>query len=310
MKLQNGILNIDKPQGWTSQDVVAKLRGRLHIRRVGHTGTLDPMATGVLPVCFGKATRIIEYYDDDMKTYEAEMKLGVVTDTLDATGEVLETHAVKVSEADVRSALDSFRGWITQIPPKYSALKVNGKPLYLYAREGQEVEIKSRQIYVSDIQLLSVDLAEETLRFRVTCSKGTYIRTICDDLGRNLGCGGMMTGLVRTASGPFRLENSLALENVLSMADQELESQVISMEDTLTHLGVARLKSMDSVPFYQNGRSIEGGYFRILSAPSIPDAFCETSRFGSHYRVMDPQGGFLGISRLENEILYPEKVIR
>ena len=143
---ENGILNINKPEGWTSQDVVAKLRGRLHIRRVGHTGTLDPMATGVLPVCFGKATRIIEYYDDDFKTYEAEMKLGMVTDTLDITGTVLETKPVDVSEEDVIQAIDSFRGWITQIPPKYSALKVNGKPLYKYTREGVEVEIKSRKI--------------------------------------------------------------------------------------------------------------------------------------------------------------------
>ena len=197
---ENGILNINKPEGWTSQDVVAKLRGRLHIRRVGHTGTLDPMATGVLPVCFGKATRIIEYYDDDFKTYEAEMKLGMVTDTLDITGTVLETKPVDVSEEDVIQAICSFRGWITQIPPKYSALKVNGKPLYKYAREGVEVEIKSRKIYVADIQPMEVNLRENRILFRVTCSKGTYIRTICDDIGKKLGCGGTMTDLQRTQS--------------------------------------------------------------------------------------------------------------
>ena len=162
---ENGILNINKPEGWTSQDVVAKLRGRLHIRRVGHTGTLDPMAAGVLPVCFGKATRIIEYYDDDFKTYEAEMKLGMVTDTLDITGTVLETKPVDVSEEDVIQTIDSFRGWITQIPPKYSALKVNGKPLYKYAREGVEVEIKSRKIYVEDIQPVEVNLRENRILF-------------------------------------------------------------------------------------------------------------------------------------------------
>ncbi len=310
MNIENGILNINKPQDWTSQDVVAKLRGRLHIRRVGHTGTLDPMATGVLPVCFGKATRIIEYYDDDFKTYEAEMKLGVVTDTLDVTGEVLETHVVSASETDVKNAISAFSGWVTQIPPKYSALKVNGKPLYKYAREGVDVEIKSRKIYVSDIRMLSADMENGLVSFRVTCSKGTYIRTICDDIGRALGCGAMMTSLVRTASGAFRLSDALALSDVLNMSDEELESHILPMADTLTHLGVAQLKNVNSIPFYYNGRDIESGYFRILTEPNVPDAFQETSRLGNRYRVVDPDGNFLGISRLENEILYPEKVIR
>ena len=241
---ENGILNINKPEGWTSQDVVAKLRGRLHIRRVGHTGTLDPMATGVLPVCFGKATRIIEYYDDDFKTYEAEMKLGMVTDTLDSTGTVLETKPVDVSEEDVIQAIDSFRGWITQIPPKYSALKVNGKPLYKYAREGAEVEIKSRKIYVEDIQLVEVNLRENRILFRVTCSKGTYIRTICDDIGKKLGCGGTMTALQRTQSGCFRVEDARTLPEILEMTDEELERCVIPMDKTLVHLGRIELKSM------------------------------------------------------------------
>ncbi len=307
---ENGILNINKPEGWTSQDVVAKLRGRLHIRRVGHTGTLDPMATGVLPVCFGKATRIIEYYDDDFKTYEAEMKLGMVTDTLDSTGTVLETKPVDVSEEDVIQAIDSFRGWITQIPPKYSALKVNGKPLYKYAREGAEVEIKSRKIYVEDIQPVEVNLRENRILFRVTCSKGTYIRTICDDIGKKLGCGGTMTALRRTQSGCFRVEEARTLPEILEMTDEELERCVIPMDKTLVHLGRIELKSMESVPFYYNGREIDTGYVNVLASPAVPEALQEGSRLGDKYRVYDPEGKFLGISSLRENTLYPEKVIR
>lgn len=307
---ENGILNINKPEGWTSQDVVAKLRGRLHIRRVGHTGTLDPMATGVLPVCFGKATRIIEYYDDDFKTYEAEMKLGMVTDTLDITGTVLETKPVDVSEEDVVQAIDSFRGWITQIPPKYSALKVNGKPLYKYAREGVEVEIKSRKIYVADIQPMEVNLGENRILFRVTCSKGTYIRTICDDIGKKLGCGGTMTALRRTQSGCFRVEDARTLPEILEMTDEELERCVIPMDETLVHLGRIELKSMESVPFYYNGREIDTGYVNVLASPAVPEALQGGSRLGDKYRVYDPEGKFLGISFLRENTLYPEKVIR
>ena len=307
---ENGILNINKPEGWTSQDVVAKLRGRLHIRRVGHTGTLDPMATGVLPVCFGKATRIIEYYDDDFKTYEAEMKLGMVTDTLDITGTVLETKPVDVSEEDVIQTIDSFRGWITQIPPKYSALKVNGKPLYKYAREGVEVEIKSRKIYVEDIQPVEVNLGENRILFRVTCSKGTYIRTICDDIGKKLGCGGTMTALQRIQSGCFRVEDARTLPEILEMTDEELERCVIPMDETLVHLGRIELKSMGSVPFYYNGREIDTGYVNVLALPAVPEAMQEESRLGDKYRVYDPEGKFLGISSLRENTLYPEKVIR
>lgn len=307
---ENGILNINKPEGWTSQDVVAKLRGRLHIRRVGHTGTLDPMATGVLPVCFGKATRIIEYYDDDFKTYEAEMKLGMVTDTLDITGTVLETKPVDVSEDDVIQTIDSFRGWITQIPPKYSALKVNGKPLYKYAREGVEVEIKSRKIYVEDIQPVEVNLGENRILFRVTCSKGTYIRTICDDIGKKLGCGGTMTSLQRIQSGCFRVEDARTLPEILEMTDEELERCVIPMDETLVHLGRIELKSMESVPFYYNGREIDTGYVNVLASPAVPEAMQKESRLGDKYRVYDPEGKFLGISSLRENTLYPEKVIR
>lgn len=309
---ENGIININKPQGWTSQDVVAKLRGRLRTRRVGHTGTLDPMATGVLPLCFGKATRIIEYFDDDFKTYEAELQLGVRTDTLDVTGEVLEKRPVSVSEEDIRSAIRTFGGWITQIPPKYSALKVNGRPLYKYAREGVDVDMsmKKRPIYIDDMEVLSVCLSENRVSFRVRCSKGTYIRTICDDLGQQLGCGAIMTKLIRTESGFFKIGDALTLAEVLSMSDEELNSKIIPMEDSLIHLGKIRLKSAASIPFYQNGRDIDEPYFIIEKEPMVPEVFQEMSRLRNFYQVIGPAGIFLGVSRMENHVLYPEKVIR
>ena len=199
-----GILNINKPEGWTSQDVAAKLRKTLGTKRVGHTGTLDPMASGVLPVCYGRATRIIEYYDADLKTYACEMQLGVRTDTLDRTGTVLEERPFQgITEEEIRSAVSRMSGWVEQIPPKYSALKVNGKRLYEYARQGLDVEIRSRRIYIDRIGTDSIDTDSGLIRFTVRCSKGTYIRTICDDLGQELGCGAVMTALTRTESGPY-----------------------------------------------------------------------------------------------------------
>ena len=233
-----------------------------------------------------------------------------MTDTLDITGTVLETKPVDVSEEDVIQAIDSFRGWITQIPPKYSALKVNGKPLYKYAREGVEVEIKSRKIYVEDIQPVEVNLRENRILFRVTCSKGTYIRTICDDIGKKLGCGGTMTALQRTQSGCFRVEDARTLPEILEMTDGELERCVIPMDETLLHLGRIELKSMESVPFYYNGREIDTGYVNVLASPAVPEAMQEGSRLEDKYRVYDPEGKFLGISSLRENTLYPEKVIR
>lgn len=163
----NGVININKPEGYTSHDVVAKLRRKLGIKRVGHTGTLDPMATGVLPICFGKDTRLIEYYDNDWKTYEAELELGKITDTLDITGEILEEYEVNgITIEDIESIAGRYKGIITQIPPKYSALKVNGRPLYKYAREGQEIDIeaKKRQIEIKDFAFKSIDIASKKFR--------------------------------------------------------------------------------------------------------------------------------------------------
>ncbi len=207
-EMTDGIINVNKPAGWTSQDVCTKLRHVLHIKKIGHTGTLDPMATGVLPVCVGKATRIIEYYDRDPKSYHASMKLGIRTDTLDITGKILETSGCReVSEKAVREAFKAYKGNVRQIPPKYSALKINGKRAYDLAREGKDFEIKPREIIIYDNEVTRVDLERGEVEFDVTCSKGTYIRTICDDIGNDLGCGAVMTALTRTASGYFRIED-------------------------------------------------------------------------------------------------------
>ena len=188
--MMDGIININKDKGYTSHDVVAVLRRVLNIRKIGHTGTLDPDATGVLPVCVGKATKVCDIITDRDKTYEAKVLLGVTTDTLDTSGEILSKNEVDVSEEDIKEALDCFRGEIEQIPPMYSAIKVDGKKLYEYARAGVEIERKSRKVTIYDIELLDVELPYFSIR--VKCSKGTYIRTLCEDLGNALGTGACM----------------------------------------------------------------------------------------------------------------------
>ena len=202
----NGILNIYKEPGFTSFDVVAKLRGILKQKKIGHTGTLDPAAQGVLPVCLGKATKLCELITDGYKTYEAVMLLGTVTDTLDMEGSVLKRHDVTCSPDEVTKTVMSFAGKIEQIPPMYSALKVNGQRLYELARQGVTVERKKRSIEIYNIDIISIELPRVV--FSVTCSKGTYIRTLCDDIGEKLGCGACMESLKRTASGRFKIEDA------------------------------------------------------------------------------------------------------
>ena len=189
----NGIVIIDKPAGWTSQDVVSKLRGVLHTKRIGHGGTLDPMATGVLPVFVGRATRAVEFFEHAEKTYEATLRLGLTTDTEDITGEVLETKPVSVTKKEFLEILEQFRGEIRQVPPMYSALKINGQKLCDLARKGKEVERQSRTVTIFKLECLSFD--GNTAKLLVHCSKGTYIRTLCKDIGNALGCGGCMESL-------------------------------------------------------------------------------------------------------------------
>ena len=215
----NGILLIDKPAGWTSMDVCAKLRGALREKRVGHSGTLDPMATGLLVVLLGRATRAAQYAEAQRKTYEARIRFGVVTDTQDVTGTVLETHCADVSDAALEAVLAGFRGEIDQIPPMYSALKVNGQKLYDLARKGREVERQPRRVTVYALEQTGRAEDGDTL-LRVACSKGTYIRTLCHDVGAALGCGAAMSALRRTRCGGFAVSDAHRLEEVLSAAAQ------------------------------------------------------------------------------------------
>ena len=209
----HGIINVYKEKGFTSHDVVAKLRGIVGQKKIGHTGTLDPDATGVLPMCLGKATKLCDLLTDKNKTYEAVLLLGKTTDTQDITGEVLEEKSTEaLTEEKVREAIEGFIGDYEQIPPMYSALKVNGKKLYELAREGKDIERKARPVKILDIQMLEIDLPK--VRMEVSCSKGTYIRTLCHDIGEKLGCGGCMESLIRTRVSTFRIEDAKTLDEI------------------------------------------------------------------------------------------------
>ena len=232
----NGIINVYKERGFTSFDVVAKLRGILHERKIGHTGTLDPEATGVLPICIGNATKVCELLTDKDKVYRTVMHLGITTDTQDMTGTVKEDRsreAALLKEQTVEAAILQFVGDYEQIPPMYSALKVNGKKLCDLARAGIEVERKARTVKIFSIEIEKINLPYVTMQ--VHCSKGTYIRTLCNDIGEKLGCGGAMEELLRTRSGNFTLEESMALSQVEeAVADGTIGEKIVSIEDVLS----------------------------------------------------------------------------
>lgn len=217
--MANGILIVDKPAGWTSQDVAAKLRGVFHEKRVGHGGTLDPMATGVLPIFIGRATRAVPFFEHADKVYEAGLRLGLVTDTQDVTGRTLETHEVDITQERLEAALDSFRGEIAQIPPMYSAIKVNGQKLYALARQGKAVERAPRPVTIFALDLLGGAGAD--WRLRVHCSKGTYVRTLCHDIGAALGCGGCLSALRRTRAGAYDVTRSHTMAEILAAENPE-----------------------------------------------------------------------------------------
>ena len=257
----NGVINIYKIKGFTSHDVVAKLRGIMRQKKIGHTGTLDPDATGVLPVCLGNATKLCDMLTEKEKEYIAKVQLGVTTDTQDMTGTVLSSKEVVVSEEEVRLAVASFVGPYEQIPPMYSALKVNGKKLYELAREGKEVERKARPVVIHEIEILEMELP--TLTIRVRCSKGTYIRTLCHDLGEKLGCGAAMAALERTKSGQFSLDTALTLaelEAKLKEAgehrEEVIQSLVIPVDKMFSELQELRLLP-EWERLVQNGNSFE-----------------------------------------------------
>lgn len=221
-----GFLNIYKPVGMTSHDVVSVLRRVTKIKQIGHTGTLDPFAEGVLPICIGKATRLIEYLQDD-KEYLATVQFGAATNTFDLDGEKVFTSDKKVSRDDIKEGLKSFEGEILQVPPIFSAIKVKGKKLYEYARKGEEVEIQPRKVVIENVELKNFDEELQQAQILLKCSKGTYIRSIANDLGKNLGCGGYLIKLIRTQAGKFRVENSVQLDGI------DVESNLINPLDIL-----------------------------------------------------------------------------
>ena len=228
-ELINGVINIYKEKGYTSADVVAKLRGILHQKKIGHTGTLDPEAEGVLPVCLGYATKLVERLTDKRKEYICTIRLGVTTDTEDMTGEVLSENEVSCSKEDFIKALQSFKGVYDQVPPMYSALKQNGRRLYELAREGVVVERPARRVEIFDMELMEVSLP--TAVFRVECSKGTYIRSLCRDIGEKLKCGAAMEKLIRSRSGEFTLEDALKLSETEALVKAgEIDSHIVLVE--------------------------------------------------------------------------------
>ncbi|MBQ7481370.1 MAG: tRNA pseudouridine(55) synthase TruB [Lachnospiraceae bacterium] len=287
----NGIIIINKERGFTSFDVVAKLRGICHQKKIGHTGTLDPDATGVLPVCLGSATGVCDLLADKTKEYEATLLLGITTDTQDITGNVLTETDVNLSEADVISCIQNFTGDMEQIPPMYSAVKVGGKRLYELARRGETVERKPRPVTVYSIDVLKMYLPRVTMR--VTCSKGTYIRTLCHDIGQSLGCGGTMESLVRRRVGGFDISDALTLAAVQELADAgRLNDILIPVEEVFAQYGSIRLRP-DSDKLLYNGNPFRGR--DILEKTEAVETGAD------RYRVFDSCGTFWGVYCSENE---------
>lgn len=275
----NGIINVCKEKGFTSHDVVAKLRGILKQKKIGHTGTLDPEATGVLPVCLGKATKLCDMLTDKNKTYEAVMRLGIKTDTQDMTGEILEQKQVDVSEEQLKEAIMSFVGEYEQVPPMYSALKVNGKKLYEYARAGIEVERKPRKVTIINIDIKSIDFPLVT--FEVSCSKGTYIRTLCEDIGGRLGCPACMQELTRTKVSQFEISDSLKLSEIEQLvAENRIDEYVVPVDKVFENLQKATVNNKFEKMLY-NGNHL------------FAESFVENIT-GNKIRVYDTQNNFTG----------------
>lgn len=275
----NGIINVYKEPGYTSHDVVAKLRGITKQKKIGHTGTLDPDAEGVLLVCLGAATRVCDMLTDETKEYEAELRLGITTDTQDMSGEILREEATDgLDEERVRDCIMGFVGDIDQIPPMYSAIKVGGKKLYELARAGREVERKPRRITVYEIEIKSISLPVVTMRVR--CSKGTYIRTLCNDIGERLGCGGAMQHLTRTLVGRFGLDTSHRLDEIEElMKTERLNEVLIPVTKVFEDLPSARIRD-HAVKAAQNGNMLKAGDLKIMD-PGINDIGIEDG-FGLH----------------------------
>ena len=277
--MANGIVIIDKPQGWTSMDVCAKLRGMLKTKKIGHAGTLDPMATGVLPVFVGQATRAVSFAESGSKEYVTGLRLGLVTNTQDTSGETLESRAVTATADDLRAVLPRFTGPIEQIPPMFSAIKIGGKKLYELARKGQEVERKGRSVTIYELEVLA-QTGENEFLLRILCSKGTYVRTLCHDIGQALGCGGCMSSLRRTMAAGYTLAQAVTLDQV-----QEQGEALLMPVDSLF---------ADSPAYHIRHAKVEA-LCRNGNAFTVHQPLAD-----GIYRVYGMDGTFLCLSRLEN----------
>lgn len=285
----DGIINVYKEKGYTSHDVVAKMRGILRMKKIGHTGTLDPDAEGVLPVCLGKGTKLCDMLTDKTKTYRAVLLLGRETDTQDTSGQITGEYPVEVTEQQVTEAIKSFLGVYMQIPPMYSALKVNGKKLYELARAGKEVERQARPVEILDIQVESIELPRVTMS--VTCSKGTYIRTLCYDIGQKLNCGGCMESLLRTRVDRFCLEDSLKLSEIEALRDMgEVERHVMPVDTVFLELPRLVTKTGDGDKLVHNGNPFAAEFAECDSSGELKEAH----KF-ARARVYDSAGQFIGI---------------
>lgn len=296
----NGILNIYKEKGYTSHDVVAKLRGMTKQKKIGHTGTLDPDARGVLPVCLGKATKVCDMLTDKNKTYEAVLLLGKSTDTQDITGVVLkEQETAHLKEEEVTACILGFQGEYKQIPPMYSALKVNGKKLYELARQGIEVERKARTVVIHQIEILEMELPR--IRIRVSCSKGTYIRTLCHDIGEKLNTGGCMESLLRTKVGTFTLENSKTLEEIQQMTEEQRLKDVLIPTDAVFE----ELRSV-TLPAVLDRLAYNGNTIFVKQLKNAAEVYQAEERV----RIYDSKHTFVGIFSYEKQknSFKPEKM--
>ncbi len=289
--MYHGIINVYKEAGYTSHDVVAKLRGICRQKKIGHTGTLDPDAVGVLPVCLGNGTRLCDMLTDRTKEYVAGLRLGITTDTQDISGQILEEKKVLASPEKARNVILSFLGDSMQIPPMYSALKVNGKKLYELAREGKEVERAARPITVYEIEIL--EERHPDYRIRIACSKGTYIRTLCHDIGQSLGCGGVMTSLTRTRVGEFELGHAYTLDRLQEMADQGTLSQAVIPVDRMFEGYPAVEVKEGAYKALKNGNQLQ--WKDIAGGPAEKNLVSDREQV----RVYSHQGSFFGIYRYE-----------
>lgn len=292
----SGILILDKPVGFSSNGALQKVRWLLNSDKGGHTGSLDPLATGVLPLCFGEATKFSRYLLDADKTYEADVRLGVTTDTGDAEGQVLETRPVAVDTGDVEDVLPRFRGDILQVPPMYSALKQDGQPLYKLARAGEVVERKARPVHIGELEILSLE--DGLLRLRVSCSKGTYIRTLAEDIGRELGCGAHVAGLRRTVAGPFGLERSVGLDELIALHEEQgseaLDRYLLPCDAGLLDWPLVELSEHSSF-YWQNGQPVR--------APGAPAQ--------GMVRVYNHAQEFIGVAEIDEDgLVAPRRLVR